>query len=122
MPRFRFQIRTVMMVIAAVAVLMPVYRLIPGRFRVFLEAGIAGVVVSFVFFGAFLLLYSLVAAITDFLAPVVSRRASRSQARLTTKSALDQLGSGQNERAEQHGDAANHTTAISQSVPNNGNL
>jgi hypothetical protein len=54
MPRFRFQIRTVMIVIAAVAVLMATYRLLPGRFRVFLEAGSAGVVVSFVFCAAFL--------------------------------------------------------------------
>jgi hypothetical protein len=54
MPRVRFQIGTVMIVIAAVAVLMATYRLLPGRFRVFLEAGSAGVVVSFVFCAAFL--------------------------------------------------------------------
>ncbi len=122
MPRFRFQIRTVMNVIAAVAVLMAIYRLLPGRFRVILEAGFAGVVVSFVFCAAFLYFYSLIAAITDFLAPAVSRRTSRSQARLTPSNALDQLGSGQIERSDQHDDAAKHTPAISQPVPNKGNV
>jgi hypothetical protein len=123
MPRVRFQIGTVMIVIAAVAVLMASRRLVlPVRVRVSLEAGFATVVVSFALYAASFLFYSLIAAIVHFYALVVSRCASRSQARLNTSNALDQLGSGQDVRAEQHGDAANHRPAISRSVPNKGNV
>ncbi len=123
MARFRFQIRTLMNVIAAVAVLMASrHFLLPRRVQVTLEAGFATLVVSFALYAAPFLLYSLIAATVHFFALVVSRCASRSQARLTTKSALDQLGSEQNERAEQHDDAASHTSAVSRSVPNRGNV